>query len=130
MDDLQKLSEAEIINRLLSSEIPQKTVTLQRLGIPVTLKGLTGKEVFAHQEKCTRKGKDGATLDEEAFKVGLIAAATVSPDWGNKALLEKYNASGKEEVIKRLLLAGELSSLGEIVMELSGFEEDLVEVKN
>lgn len=128
------MTETEIINRLLASEIPEKTVSIVRLGIPVTLKGLTGKEVFALRERCTErnkvKGREVSRLDEEAFNVGLLALATVSPNWGNSALLQKFNASGKEEVIKRLLLAGELATLGDVVLDLSGFNEELDEVKN
>lgn len=134
MDDSTILSESEIINRLLNSEIPEKTVDIPRLRIPVRLKGLTGKEVFVLRERCMErsrsKGKENTRLDEEAFNVGLIALATISPDWGNPALIEKYNVSSKEEVIKRLLLAGELTSLGDAVLELSGFNEDTDEVKN
>lgn len=134
MDDKTVLTESEIISRLLGSEIPERTVHISRLGIPVTLKGLTGKEVFALRERCTErikvKGKESSRLDEEAFNVGLIAMATKSPDWGNQALLDKFNASGKEEVIKRLLLAGELSALGDLVLDLSGFNEEMDEVKN
>lgn len=127
------LTETEIINKLLVAEIPEKTVFLDRLGIPVTLKGLTGKEVFSLQDRCTVKAKkkgQADQLDTEAFNCGLIAAAAKSPNFGAQALLDKYNASSKEEVIKRLLLAGELANLGDVVLDLSGFNTDLDEVKN
>jgi Phage XkdN-like protein. len=134
IEDKTVLTENEIISRLLGSEIPEKTVTVSRLGIPVKLKGLTGKEVYKLRERCTQrlkeKGREISRLDEEAFNVGLLALATVSPDWGNSALIQKFNASGKEEVIKRVLLAGELSALGDVVLDLSGFNEELDEVKN
>ncbi len=134
MSDNTVLSENEIINKLLSCEIPQKTVTISRLGIPVTVKGLTGKEVFKLREKCTMqikdKGRETSRLDEEAFNVGIISLATVSPDWGSSSLIQNFNASSKEEVIKRVLLAGELSALSDVVLDLSGFNQELDEVKN
>lgn len=128
MDDqiLQKLLEAD--------QLPEKTVTLPRLGIPVTLRGLTGKQVYTIRERCTertdRRGQKSERLDEEQFNVALIAAATVSPNWGDSRLLAKYQASSGEEVIKRILLAGELSALGDEVLDLSGFNTTLDEVKN
>jgi len=69
-------------------------------------------------------------LEEELFNVSLIAASTPTPNWGDAKLLAKYEASGPEEVIKRLLLAGELSALGDVVLDLSGFNTELEDVKN
>lgn len=133
--DNEKLTQEQILQRLLDADtVPERTVTLPRLGVPVTLRGLTGKQVFSLRERCTerkeRRGQVVERLDEEQFNVGLIAAATVTPNWGDPKLIAKYQASGPEEVIKRLLLAGELSALGDVVLELSGFNTDLDEVKN
>lgn len=133
--DNEKLTQEQILQRLLDADmIPERTVTLPRLGVPVTLRGLTGKQVFSLRERCTerreKRGQVSERLDEEQFNVGLIAAATMSPDWGDPKLVAKYQASGPEEVIKRILLAGELSALGDVVLDLSGFNEELRDVKN
>ncbi|MGE5552826.1 MAG: phage tail assembly chaperone [Betaproteobacteria bacterium] len=130
-----KLTDEQVLQRLLAVDgVPEKTVTIPRLGIPVTLRGLTGKAVFQLREACTyrrpAKGREIETLDEEKFNCRLIAAATVKPKWDHPELLAKYQASGAEEVIKRLLLAGELAALGDLVLELSGFGVELEEVKN
>lgn len=132
---LENMSEEQILQRLLDADtIPERTVTLPRLGIPITLRGLTGKQVFSIRERCTerreRRGQVTERLDEEQFNTALIAAATVKPNWGDPKLLEKYKASGPEEVIKRILLAGELAALGDIILDLSGFNTELEEVKN
>jgi len=132
---MDQLTDEQILQRLLSADtLPERTVRLERLDIPVTLRGLTGKQVFNIRERCTdRKEKRGQTitrLDEEMFNVSLIAASTVSPSWGNPQLLSKFSASGPEEVIKRILLAGELSALGDVVLDLSGFNTELEDVKN
>lgn len=131
----ESMNEEQILQRLLDADtVPEKTVKLERLGIPVTLRGLTGKQVFSIRERCTerkeRKGRVTERLDEEQFNTALIATATVKPNWGDSKLLAKYSASGPEEVIKRVLLAGELSALGDVVLDLSGFNVDLEDVKN
>ncbi|HBV95637.1 MAG: XkdN [Peptococcaceae bacterium BICA1-7] len=133
--DFEKMSEEQVIQRLLEVEnLPEKTVTLPRLGIPVTLRGLTGKQVFGIRERCTerkeRRGQVTERLDEEEFNVALVESATVSPNWGDPKLKAKFQASGPEEVIKRLLLAGELSALGDAVLDLSGFNISLDDLKN
>ncbi|QTH41733.1 hypothetical protein J4772_30075 [Cohnella sp. LGH] len=132
---LEQLTEEQILQRLLGADtLPERAVRLERLDIPVKLRGLTGKQVFSIRERCTeRKEKRGQTierLDEELFNVSLIAASTISPNWGNPQLLAKFSASGPEEVIKRILLAGEMSALGDVVLDLSGFNTELEDVKN
>lgn len=129
------MTEEQILQRLLEADtLPERTVVIPRLDIPVTLKGLTGKQVFSIRERCTerkeRRGHVTERLDEEQFNVALIAAATVKPDWGNQKLINKYNTSGPEEVIKRVLLAGELSALSNVALDLSGFNVSLEDVKN
>ena len=139
MDDddksVSELTEEEILQRMLSVDAaPERTVSLKRIGIPVTIKGLTGKLVFTIRERCTItvKEKRGRSreLDEEAVNGALIAAATVKPNWGDPKLLAKFRASSPEEVIKRLLLAGEIAQLGDLVLDLSEFNTELEEIKN
>lgn len=132
---MENLNEEQVLQRLLEADtVPEKTVELKRLGIPVTLKGLTGKQVFRIRERYTvrqeRKGKITERLDEDQFNAALITAATVKPNWGDPKLLAKYQASSPEEVVKRILLAGELSAIGDAVLDLSGFNIELQEVKN
>ncbi|TCZ70968.1 hypothetical protein E0485_23050 [Paenibacillus albiflavus] len=133
--DMANMTEEQILQRLLDADtIPERTVRIERLGTPIKLRGLTGKQVYNIRERCTeRKEKRGQTterLDEEQFNTSLIAASTISPNWGDSKLLAKFNASSGEEVIKRILLAGELSALGDVVLDLSGFNTELREVKN
>lgn len=133
--DFENMTDEQVLQRLLDADtVPEKSVLLERLGVPVRLRGLTGKQVFGIRERCTeRKEKRGQTverLDEELFNVSLIAAATVAPNWGDGKLLAKFSASSAEEVIKRILLAGELSALGDVVLDLSGFNTELEDVKN
>ena len=133
---LLDLTDEEILQKLLDVDaVPERTVSLKRIGIPVTIKGLTGKQIFSIRERCTitvseKRGRKHRELDEEAFNSALIAAATVKPNWGDMKLLTKYRASGAEEVVKRLLLAGEMAQLGDLVLEVSEFNTELEEVKN
>ena len=133
---LLDLTDEEILQKLLDVDsVPERTVSLKRLSIPVTIKGLNGKQIFSIRERCTitvseKRGRKHRELDEEAFNSALIAAATVKPNWGDPKLLTKYRASGPEEVIKRLLLAGEMAQLGDLVLEVSEFNTELEEVKN
>ena len=132
---MEMMSDEAILEKLLAADaLPERVLTIPRFGIPVKLRGLTGKQVYMIRERCTerkeRRGQMSERLDEEQFNVALIAAATVTPNWGDPKLLAKYQASGGEEVIKRILLAGELSALGDAVLDLSGFNTTLDDLKN
>lgn len=127
-------TEDEIINRLLQpTDVPEKTYALERLQIHVTLKGLSEKEIQRIRKECTKQVRGARRqmvkeVDDEEFNAALIEKATTKPDWGNNKLLSQLNLSSGREVIKRKLLAGEMTALSEKVMELSGFEDDLEEV--
>ena len=131
------MSEEDIIAALLNSNAddkPPMIVPLKRLGIPVTLKALTGKQVFRVRERNTRtverRNKIEKVLDTEGFNMGLIMASTVKPNWGAPELLNKFRASSGEEVLKRILLGGEISLLGDVVLEISGYNVGIDDIKN
>lgn len=138
--DYKEMSDEQVMDKLLNVDtdnVPTKTVGIKRLEIPIKLKALTAKQVFKLRELCTVpvKNRFGETkqLDNEAFNVGLIVKATVSPNWGDEKLLEKFKASSGSEVVKRLFLSGELDSLGDEVLDLSGYNtelEDINDIKN
>ena len=133
----EDMEEADIITKLLEADpehVPTMVIPLKRLGIPVTIKALTGKQVSRISERNTQsvKTKKGPVdkLDYENFNIGLIVQASVKPKWDDPKLLNKLKASSGTEVVKRLLLAGEISLLGEGVLDVSGFNLDLDDIKN
>jgi hypothetical protein len=66
----------------------------------------------------------------------LIVKACVVPNWNAQELKDKYETHDASEVVKKRLLAGEISKLAAAIMEVSGYtdeegeEEALEEVKN
>lgn len=134
-EEILEMTEEDIINKLMEpTEVPEKTYMLDRIGIPVTLQGLSEKDIQRLRRECTKEvGKRGnkrKELNEEEFNAALIEKATVKPNWGSKKLLDQLGLSSGREVIKRRLLAGEMVALGDKVMELSGFDDELEEVDN
>lgn len=134
-EELLEMTEEDIINKLMEpTDVPERTYALERLGIQVTLKGLSEKEIQRIRKECTtetrHRGNRTKELNEEEFNAALIEKATMKPNWSDKRLLAAMNLSSGREVIKRRLLAGEMVALGDKVMELSGFDDELEEIKN
>ena len=123
--------EEDILAKLMGEEFetPKGKATLERLGIQLELKGLTGDELSKIRKECTRKrkvnGRWEEKLDNAEYDAGVIIAATTNFNWNNQKLLSKYEMSdGKQFIIKKLL-GGEKNALVEAVLQLSGFGEDL-----
>lgn len=135
--EYENLTDEQILNRLLQADTaPQKTLLLKRLGVPFTIQALTTKQVYAIRDRCTQtvRGKRGEPdheeLDSKAFTVRLALAGLVKPKFDDPKLTEKYQASGAEEVLQRILLAGELDQIVAEILALSGFDDGLTELKN
>ena len=123
--------EEDILAKLMGEEFeaPKGKAALERLGIQLELKGLTGDELSKIRKECTRKRKVKGVWEEKVnnaeYDAGVIIAATTNFNWNNPKLLAKYEMSdGKQFIIKKLL-AGEKNALVDAILELSGFGEDL-----
>lgn len=135
-EKILNLKESEIIKKLMGTfEVPEATFVIERLGIPINIKGLTEKEISQIRKDCTynRKGRGGKIeekLDGNEFDAGLIVAATTNFDWNNKDLLDSAKTSDGKQFIRRKLLAGEISSITDKILELSGFNNELEEAED
>lgn len=137
--DLKNMTEEQVLERLLNhddSQLPTQTLFIKRLQIPVTLRALEESELERLRRKCTytirgKKGGDVEKLNEDEYAYAVIVKGTVSPNWADPALLEKYKASGPEQVLKKIFLPGEIATISDHILELSGYGEDAVEeIKN
>lgn len=148
------MSEDQIIESLLGkSGAPVGFYRIKRLNLEIDLQGLLANKVYETREQCTTKkktkGRIETEFDEEKFNCLLIVQATTGlrviiqektentekkvielNGWGDQRFLSKYKLSGPDQVVKRMLLAGELDSLGNSVLDLSGYNTDLEDVKN
>ena len=141
---MEQRSEKEILDVLFEAadKLPEQTVRIERLQLRITLRGLTSSRIDSIRERCTEKRKvKGATeekLNGELFNATLIVESTVGLEvgglalkgWGDARLTERMNASGGEQVVRRLLLAGELDAVGNQVIDLSGYGVDIEDIKN
>lgn len=82
------------------------------------------------QNSLTINGKD-VDINMQDMQIFTIIEGTVDPNLKSKELREKFGAPTPKELVKTLLLSGEIMQLYNIISELSGFNENAVqEVKN
>lgn len=128
------MTEDDIISILAEERpLPTRDVKIERLGIIVTLVALTEKDISKLRKECThekkgRGGKKEKEFDDEEFNIALIEKSAVKPNFNNAKLLKALKLSSGKEVIRRKFLAGEMAQLGDHVLELSGFDDELEDV--
>lgn len=103
--------------------------------IPFIIRPITqgeNEEILRRYRKTDKKGNE--TFDQIGYSHDLAATAVVSPDLDNAELQKAYGALGRVKLLKKMLLIGEFTALGEAVRELSGLDiginEDIEEAKN
>ncbi|AZU61075.1 phage tail assembly chaperone [Neobacillus mesonae] len=128
----------DALDALLGAELKiEKDVPIKRLNTHFRIKAIDGETLNKLREQSTHYVGKGANrksqFNDNEFNGALIATACISPDFSNAKLLEKYGAADAGECVQKALLAGEIMSLQEEVLRLSGFddgEEQYEEIKN
>ncbi|MEG0471091.1 MAG: hypothetical protein RR588_02040 [Solibacillus sp.] len=119
------------------SEITAK-VSMERLGTEFTVKALTMDDISQLKEEATYYTGDGknrkANVNEEKLGLLMLVAATVEPNFKDKAVLSHFDAKTAMQAVKKALLPGEFSALSTAVTQISGLdpatEDDIDEAKN
>lgn len=111
---------------------PVKQLLMPRLSkladgeVYFTIQALTLDETKDIREKATKIRFNKAHereeyYDEEEASIFVILQSVTDPNLKDKQLLEKFGTPTPKELIKTLLLSGEIASLSEQIMKLSGF---------
>lgn len=130
MDALQALLGAKP-----AAEITEK-VKIKRLGTEFTIKALTGEDIDKIRDQATYPVKNGKKtelkVNEEEVARLLIVKATIDPNFASKEALAHFGATDAGECVQKALLAGEIATLQNEILMLSGFddEEEIEEAKN
>lgn len=130
MDALQALLGAKPATEITNQ------VKIKRLGTEFTIKALTGEDIDKIRDQATGPMKNGKKIEmkvnEEEVARLLIVKSVVEPSFSSPQLLEHFGASDAGECVQKALLAGEIATLQNEILLLSGFndEEEIEEVKN
>jgi hypothetical protein len=114
-----------VLDLLLSNATkkpPEREYKINRLSrdlgvdIVFTLKALSYQSVT-----------DIRRMDESEQSIHIILKGTVSPDLKDDSLLAKYGVVTPAELLKQLLLPGEIDELALRIEKLSGFKTNMTE---
>lgn len=93
----------------------------------VTVKEISYKRIADLRMLATQDG----VADESAFLQLVVTDGIVSPDFGAKKLLQKFQVPSKQALFTKLFKAGELELIAREVLSLSGYgDKDIKKVVN
>ena len=93
----------------------------------VTVKEISYKRIADLRMLATQDG----VADESAFLQLVVTDGIVSPDFGAKELLQKFQVPSKQALFTKLFKAGELELIAREVLSLSGYgDKDIKKVIN
>lgn len=93
----------------------------------VTVKEISYKRIADLRMLATQDG----VADESAFLQLVVTDGIVSPDFGAKELLQKFQVPSKQALFTKLFKAGELELIAREVLSLSGYgDKDIKKVVN
>lgn len=135
IDKLLQLDANKVVQK------PTKEFEIERLsnllGEKVIFKcqALDGETYADIQRSSIDISKKGNIRDMKLFnmKVMTCVEGIIEPNLKDKRLLEHFNVPTPKELIKKMLLPGEIDDLYNIINELSGYErddEDEEDIKN
>jgi len=115
----------DVMEALLAADIPslpEKSVKLKRLS------ELTGQDIiFRLRALPYNRANEITRLNLEDTNVHIVLAGTVSPDLKDAKLLDKYGVPTPDEVLKKMLLPGEIEDLSREIEKLSGYRKTTIE---
>lgn len=131
-----------VMDLLLSADIkkfnkPTKKVKMVRLSellgtdVVFICEGLTPDQMEKIQENAMSiKGGD-VDVNMNELQIFTVLEGVKEPNLKSKELREKYGVATPKELVKNLLLSGEITKLYNVISDLSGYGEKAIEeVKN
>lgn len=115
----------DILDILLRNEIPEddiKEYKIKRLSelykadVIIKLKPLTYSKIMEIKET----GND--------MQIHIILGGDCEGLFKNKELMEKYSAATPAELVKKILKPGEINSISNEILSLSGYNKNMIEV--
>ncbi len=118
---------------------PTQEVFIKRLNARFIVEAITDDKVYDRMvDRCTHyvKGRrgQGRTKELDTRRLGKLTVAeyTVSPPFTRKRgsaafdqLAEKYGVGEPEDIVGKALYIGEIDLLADVIMTLSGFDDDI-----
>lgn len=102
----------------------------QGRGMPFKVRLMTSKEYSGYQRAAFRL-MDGRNMrfDQERFNNLIVLNHVIEPNFKDQAFLAKAGCTTPDQLLNKVLKAGEVLALAEFIAQASGFGDDAHEVQ-
>lgn len=112
----------ELLLKIEAKDLPEKEYKVKRLS------GLCGAPVvFKLRALPYNRAAELSRAEKEDIEVHILLAGVVEPNLKAPELMAKYNAPTPAEMVKKMLLPGEIVDISRAVERLSGYRIDTIE---
>ncbi|HBB28269.1 MAG TPA: hypothetical protein DC000_03295 [Clostridiales bacterium] len=111
-------------NMEATSEVKELQLSERLKDFKFKIKPVNGKDFNKFKESCRTVKKKTVTFDDAKFNELLILKSCVEPNFNDTQFIEKAGAKTPEELINKVLKAGEIQELTNAITELSGFDQE------
>ena len=123
------LSELEALlsqKRIDPNEVVTRKFFAKRLGGPVEIsfRRLSYRVYKSVKQLAIVRTKRSENFDLDKYRVNIILSCLTNPDFSKKEFLDSFGAFDGEDGVKKIFLPGEIASLGEMILDESGFIEE------
>lgn len=125
---------------LLESDVSnlKKTIDIggRMKGHALTIRVITGEQYTSYQQQCIENPNSAKKrrFNTKRFNELIVVNSLVDPNLKDPEMLKAAKVTRPEELLYKCFLAGEINTIAEQVLTLSGFdadvEEEMEEVKN
>ena len=93
------------------------------------IRPMLNEQYLEYQNQCTVPKKGGKIdFNSKRFNQLVILNHTVEPNFRSAELIQQAGVSTPEQLLNKMLLAGEIQTLSEQIREVSGFADSLDEL--
>ena len=93
------------------------------------IRPMLNEQYLEYQNQCTVPKKGGKIdFNSKRFNQLVILTHTVEPNFRSSELIQQAGVSTPEQLLNKMLLAGEIQTLSEQIREVSGFADSLDEL--
>ena len=90
------------------------------------IKPMLNEQYLGYQNQCTVPKKGGKIeFNTKRFNQLVILNHTVEPNFRNAELIQQASCATPEQLLNKMLLAGEIQVLSEQIRQISGFADSL-----
>jgi hypothetical protein len=112
----------DLLLKLNAPDLPEKEYKIKRLS------GLCGEPVvFKLRALPYSRAAELTQSQKDDISVHILLAGVVEPNLKTPELMTHYNAATPAEMIKKMLLPGEIEDISRAIERLSGYRTDTIE---